>query len=178
LRCGPALFVKRLNMGFLRQRWADVSGHRTTNGTLVDSFIRTDSNGPVWQLRCSCGRLFTIAHSRIAAALQSGAPVHCDKCCIPTGDDTTTLASIRKAERLQREAQEREQAERQRLTAIDAQKEAEARVAKRRYLPFAHAQIRAGVPVDSANFVTFERFQAWPKHSQEDTLKKVGGRFC
>jgi hypothetical protein len=142
---------------------------------VVDSFIRTDSNGPVWQLRCSCGRLFTIAHSRIAAALQSGAPVYCDKCCIPTGDDTTTLASIRKAERTQREAQERAQAERQRLAAIDAEKESAIRKEKQRFLKFANAQMRTGVMPDHQNFITFERWQACSEQWRADVLNRIGG---
>lgn len=86
-----------------------------------------------------------------------------------------SLRDMRKQEREQQQQAEREQAERRKLAAMDAQKEAETRAAKVRYLPFAHAQIRAGVPVDSPNFVTFERWQACSEQWRADVLNRIGG---
>lgn len=170
---------------WIRRRWANLEG-RTIGNFAVTGLSRFGANrdgSPNWELRCSgCDTVQARPHSVLTAALESNRPketLRCEnqRCKFARVEHTEeqSLRDIRKQEREQKEQAEREQASRQRLAAMDAQKEAEIRAAKVRYLPFAHAQIRAGVPVDSPNFVTFERWQACSEQWRANVLNRIGG---
>lgn len=159
-------------MGFIRNKYADLSGCKTPNGTRIVEFVRTDPSGPVWKLRCSCGAFFFLAHSRIASAIETASPVYCGECVIPTVQ-TESLADIRKAERADREkadATAREKAaQKAKLAANDAANRAEFT----RYIPFAISQINAGVPVNSPNFMNFDRWMKQGEHWQNKILERI-----
>jgi hypothetical protein len=138
-------------MGFIRSRWADISSQRTINGTIVDSFVRTDATGPMWSLKCCCGRYFLSPHSKIAPALHSSAPVYCGQCRIAS-ENSETLSQIRAKEKAaERQAEQEAEAKRE-MAAQRAAKE----LADRKYLEsfradhhrYAMQQIKQSVPVE------------------------------
>ena len=159
-------------MGFIRQKWADITDRSTVNGTIVVEFVRTDVTGPIWQCRCSCGESFFLPHSRIFAALESNAPVYCGQCIVPTAK-TATRGEILRAEHDAAKEAEREAAERQAKAVADAAREAAIRAEKVRYLKFAQAQIRAGVMPDQEQFVSFKRWLQQGEHWREDVLQRI-----
>src|SRR6185312_2006861 len=136
-------------MGFLRNKYADLTDCRTPNGTQVIEFVRTDPSGyPVWKLRCACGGLFFLSHSRIAPAIESGAQMYCGSCIVPTAK-TTNLADIRKAERLEHEKADAAAREKAAHNAKVAANDAAYRAEFYRYHPYALYQINMGIPVNS-----------------------------
>src|SRR4051812_36228538 len=129
---------------FIRHRWANLEGRRVGHFNVSSIALASRDGSPNWTCECECGTFQLFSHSQLTQALESGRPeqtLFCKngRCTFAKVEHMAdqTLRDMRKQERLQREAQEREQAEKQRLAAIDAHHEAENTAAKRRYLPFA-----------------------------------------
>jgi hypothetical protein len=157
-------------MGFIRSRWADISSQRTINGTIVDSFVRTDANGPIWSLKCCCGRYFLSPHSKIAPALHSSASVYCGQCRIPS-ENSETLSQIRTKEKAaERQAERQAEAERQRA----AQKAAK-ELADRKYLESFRADHHRYAMQQIAQGVATERIMSLEKfaHQSDDTRRRI-----
>jgi hypothetical protein len=165
---------------FIRNKWRNYEG-QTVSGFFVYSIssqVMANKDGsPNYDVRClKCNR-YGIKSQRELTNGANGAMIFCSNhTCVASRvqhPESESLADVKRQEREQEARTQREQAARQVLRKEEVAKERSERADKSRWLVLANSQLKSGIEIDSADWVSFERWRRWSPEFQAELLRRV-----